>query len=324
LESFTSAEVLEGENAYGCEECTRREVARLTEERRLALGRTTKCDMASNVSGHGPECGALSCCIESGADKTPSCSLDNALRPVLHASDQLQEHMPSSQVVGGRSHTHELLSSSPVTSRESSVGGRSELDSCSARSEDSDKEDDERQRKMPEVKIPTIRSRAEKLFLIKDAPRALIIHLKRFTQVGFRGGLRKISGHVDFPMELDLSPFVESTHQQGSSLTAVSPATVNPIYLPSKESKSEGLGRQRNTVADRKAVKDEFTYRLTGVCVHGGSLHGGHYTAYVRESVNRDCPGGWFHCSDSSVTRVTEEEVLASEAFLLFYERLHF
>jgi ubiquitin C-terminal hydrolase len=31
----------------------------------------------------------------------------------------------------------------------------------------------------------------------------------------------------------------------------------------------------------------------------------------------------WYHCSDSYVHRVTEKDVLAAQAYMLFYERIY-
>ncbi|XP_015120858.1 ubiquitin carboxyl-terminal hydrolase 45 [Diachasma alloeum] len=101
-------------------------------------------------------------------------------------------------------------------------------------------------------------------------------------------------------------------------------------------------------------------YSLYGVVEHSGTLHGGHYVAYVkarqpldasdprwaflpkagandveqensRESARIDevnaekvqpPPGRWYHVSDSRVMEVDEASVLKSEAYLLFYERI--
>ncbi|KAK4425241.1 Ubiquitin carboxyl-terminal hydrolase 2 [Sesamum alatum] len=65
--------------------------------------------------------------------------------------------------------------------------------------------------------------------------------------------------------------------------------------------------------------KDTFIYRLVGVVEHSGSMRGGHYVAYVRGSKNSgDCV--WYHASDAYVREASLEEVLRSEAYVLFYE----
>ena len=54
-------------------------------------------------------------------------------------------------------------------------------------------------------------------------------------------------------------------------------------------------------------------YDLSTVVVHIGKLDGGHYICYCK----RD--GQWFKFNDSKVTLATEAQVLAAEAYLLFY-----
>ena len=50
--------------------------------------------------------------------------------------------------------------------------------------------------------------------------------------------------------------------------------------------------------------------------MHGGSLSGGHYTAYVRHD------GQWFFVSDSTVKRASfERDVCRAEVYMLFYDR---
>ncbi|CAL1379969.1 unnamed protein product [Linum trigynum] len=74
-------------------------------------------------------------------------------------------------------------------------------------------------------------------------------------------------------------------------------------------------------------------YRLVSVVEHFGRPGGGHYTVYRSarcnspeecSSRNQDKPSHlhWFCISDSQVSIVSEEDVLAAEATLLFYERI--
>ena len=55
-------------------------------------------------------------------------------------------------------------------------------------------------------------------------------------------------------------------------------------------------------------------YRLYAVVVHSGVLEGGHYVAYVKRR------GTWYLCDDASVEPVSQERVLAAQAFMLFYD----
>ena len=100
--------------------------------------------------------------------------------------------------------------------------------------------------------------------------------------------------------------------------------------------------------------QSKVLYSLYGVVEHSGSMHGGHYIAYVKvrsklEKENYrwqflpknqasergansssigaqavpDAPfGKWYYVSDSYVTEVKESKVLNAHAYLLFYERI--
>ncbi|XP_072991726.1 ubiquitin carboxyl-terminal hydrolase 2-like [Typha latifolia] len=128
---------------------------------------------------------------------------------------------------------------------------------------------------------------AMKRFLISKAPPILTIHLKRFSQDA-RGRLTKLKGHVNFQEMLDIRPFVDP----------------------------------------RCREKEKYTYRLIGVVEHSGSMGGGHYVAYVRGERIRGraqkaiSSPSWFYASDSHVREVSLSEVLKSEAYILFYERV--
>lgn len=61
----------------------------------------------------------------------------------------------------------------------------------------------------------------------------------------------------------------------------------------------------------------DYQYDLYAVCNHHGGMHGGHYTAYCRNSVD----GQWYSYDDSSVDLVPEEEVCTRGAYILFYQR---
>ena len=74
-------------------------------------------------------------------------------------------------------------------------------------------------------------------------------------------------------------------------------------------------------------------YRLAAVVVHSGTMSGGHYVAYVRYGALEPfahgsglllppCGAQWAYASDSSVSHASLADVLACEAYMLFYERV--
>lgn len=59
-------------------------------------------------------------------------------------------------------------------------------------------------------------------------------------------------------------------------------------------------------------------YELYGAVQHNGSLRGGHYTCYVKKESSN-----WYYMSDTHFRAVNEQQALSSDAYLLFYKRIH-
>ncbi|XP_066443851.1 ubiquitin carboxyl-terminal hydrolase 43 isoform X2 [Eleutherodactylus coqui] len=127
-------------------------------------------------------------------------------------------------------------------------------------------------------------------------PDILIIHLKRFRQVS--GRRNKLSTLVKFPLGgLDMAPHVVK-RGQGSKRPGQWSSWKQPPY------------QMDNGHMD-------VLYDLYAVCNHHGSLQGGHYTAYCRNSVD----ARWYSYDDSSVEHVLDDEVCTRGAYLLFYQK---
>ncbi|XP_067570568.1 ubiquitin carboxyl-terminal hydrolase 43 isoform X1 [Pseudorca crassidens] len=129
-------------------------------------------------------------------------------------------------------------------------------------------------------------------------PDILIIHLKRFCQVGERRN--KLSTLVKFPLAgLDMAPHVaqRSTGPKASP-GPWPPSWKQPACLPT-------------------SYPPDFLYDLYAVCNHHGSLQGGHYTAYCRNSLD----GQWYSYDDSTVEPLLEDEVNTRGAYILFYQK---
>nr|CAD7406373.1 unnamed protein product [Timema cristinae] len=181
-----------------------------------------------------------------------------------------------------------------------------------------------------------------KQLLVSWPPGVLILHLKRF-QV-FRSMFRKISCQVNFPLVLDIAPICSSK-------------AARKLQVLERLDKDESVQKMSLELGDCPTIRPGQTqvlYSLYGVVEHSGGLHGGHYVAYVkvRAPITPDDPrwsflppnlnglnnivqlgqdaelpeppaGRWFHVSDSRVNEVSEERVLKSPAYLLFYERIY-
>ncbi|KAJ7046714.1 hypothetical protein C8F04DRAFT_1307881 [Mycena alexandri] len=107
---------------------------------------------------------------------------------------------------------------------------------------------------------------AKKGIIFESFPPVLHLQLKRFEYDMQRDAMVKVNDRHEFPFEIDLGEFLDSN-------------------------------------ADRS---QPWVYKLHGVLVHSGDLHGGHYFALIKP--DRDTR--WLKYDDDRVTPVTDKEVL--------------
>ncbi|XP_043349371.1 ubiquitin carboxyl-terminal hydrolase 31 isoform X2 [Dermochelys coriacea] len=108
----------------------------------------------------------------------------------------------------------------------------------------------------------------------------------------------KLQNMVKFPLTgLDMTPHVVKRSQSSWSL----PSHWSPWRRP------YGLGRD----------PEDYVYDLYAVCNHHGTMQGGHYTAYCKNSVD----GLWYCFDDTDVQQLAENEVCKQTAYILFYQR---
>ncbi|XP_045055090.2 ubiquitin carboxyl-terminal hydrolase 43 isoform X2 [Desmodus rotundus] len=123
-------------------------------------------------------------------------------------------------------------------------------------------------------------------------PDILIIHLKRFCQVGERRN--KLSTLVKFPLcSLNMAPHVAQRSAGAKPAPGPWPAWKQPACLPTN-------------------YPLDFLYDLYAVCNHHGSLQ-----AYCRNSLD----GQWYSYDDSTVESLLEDEVITRGAYILFYQK---
>lgn len=107
---------------------------------------------------------------------------------------------------------------------------------------------------------------ARKGVIFKSFPPVLHLQLRRFEYDVEKDALVKINDRHEFPFEIDLGEFLDES-------------------------------------ADRS---QSHVYKLHGVLVHSGDLHGGHYFALIKPEKD----GRWYKFDDDRVTPVTDKEVL--------------
>ena len=59
---------------------------------------------------------------------------------------------------------------------------------------------------------------------------------------------------------------------------------------------------------------NKYIYDLYGICNHHGESGGGHYTSYVKNP-----NGKWYWFNDSSVSEISEDKIITSDAYCIFY-----
>ena len=132
-----------------------------------------------------------------------------------------------------------------------------------------------------------------KQITIDRLPNVLTLHVKRFDAVNDR----KISDPIEFPgTSLDMAPYLSSCRVRQSS----------------------GPHAAQGDAMGSAPARPKILYDLTAVVNHSGSMSQGHYTAFVVEG------GQWFRCDDTQVSPATEQEVLQSEGYMLFFIRRRF
>lgn len=108
---------------------------------------------------------------------------------------------------------------------------------------------------------------AKKGVIFQSFPPVLHLQLKRFEYDFMRDINVKINDRYEFPLDIDLKPFIEANTPESD---------------------------------------ENWTYKLHGVLVHSGDVHGGHYFVLIKPEPD----GKWFKLDDDRVIPVLEKEVL--------------
>lgn len=93
---------------------------------------------------------------------------------------------------------------------------------------------------------------------------------------------------------------------------------------PSSPATSQAASVQAD-INHNSPKSQDYTYKLTAVVTHLGDVFSGHFVTYRRFPNAK--PGEkysprWLCVSDHAVKEVSFDEVMSTEAYMLFYERL--
>jgi ubiquitin carboxyl-terminal hydrolase 4/11/15 len=125
---------------------------------------------------------------------------------------------------------------------------------------------------------------ASKKFNIWIPPKIMIIQIKRFIHNFSPNGYsaHKLNNKIEYPInDFDITPYVSIC--------------------------SKNINKNNNN----------FKYDLISVSNHIGNMNGGHYYSFVKSLID----GNWYCNDDDNVTLMKEEDLVTSNAYLLFYKQ---
>lgn len=165
---------------------------------------------------------------------------------------------------------------------------------------------------------------AKKLTFAK-LPQLLCFHVQRLVWLN-NGMLMKRSEHVVFPEYLCLDEYVymgrkpKSSHVN-PSLGLVGGKVEKPLGTLNNESITSLVGDVLTESGSTNLIVPKYRYRLNAVIVHLGDALSGHFITYRRGGAPDDS-NSWYYTSDANVRSVSLRDVLASTAYMVFYERI--
>jgi ubiquitin C-terminal hydrolase len=154
------------------------------------------------------------------------------------------------------------------------------------------------------------RTRTKKQHTFAKLPRILCLHLKRFDAARNR----KIDDFVSFPARgLNMGGFLPQWREV-SRVPREEPTCDDPMSGGSSSRTTNN--NDTNGISNNNADTTPLVYYdLFGTVNHIGSMSSGHYVSNVKVDDT------WYHCNDQHVSRSTEDLVLKSSAYMLFYVR---
>ncbi|WIA11818.1 hypothetical protein OEZ85_011908 [Tetradesmus obliquus] len=171
------------------------------------------------------------------------------------------------------------------------------------------------------------RQAALKQMSIRRLPLVLCFHVKRFEHGGGTQRPKKLDVPMRFPLQgLDMAPFTTSEvlRSRAGGSRCSSSACAADDAAAGNAAAAAGSGEPPDTqqqAAEQSAAaagqpvsfQQQGLYELFGVVSHNGDMASGHYVSYVK------CEGSWYLVNDPWVVAVSEADVAAVQAYMLFY-----
>ncbi len=150
-------------------------------------------------------------------------------------------------------------------------------------------------------------------------PDVLLVCLKRFSTVD-HVNYSKNNNPVDYPLlGLDMTQYMApSARAAHAAMVMKYEALPN---MPPLNTRAGELAFQELVAAEPQLhgypMHSNYEYDLVAVSLHGGTLTGGHYTAYARNFLN----GKWYNFDDTHTNEISLDSVQHNGAYVLVYQR---
>uniref|UniRef100_H3DEL6 Ubiquitin carboxyl-terminal hydrolase 30 n=1 Tax=Tetraodon nigroviridis TaxID=99883 RepID=H3DEL6_TETNG len=187
------------------------------------------------------------------------------------------------------------------------------------------------------------RSTIVKQLKLGKLPQCLCIHLQRLTWSS--EGTLKRQEHVQFSEYLSMDSYKHNASTGRRTRHAPNPTqTENLGGSAGKQTITTGDHQNNNFFSNGTCSSvffhspgvnpqlslaydcspSQYLFQLTAVLVHHGDMHSGHFVTYRRSPSppHLAFSSQWLWVSDDSVRKASLQEVLSSNAYMLFYERV--
>ncbi|KAF6729697.1 Ubiquitin carboxyl-terminal hydrolase 30 [Oryzias melastigma] len=179
-------------------------------------------------------------------------------------------------------------------------------------------------------------------------PQCLCIHLQRLMWSN-EGSPIKRQEHVQFSEYLSMDRYKHDSSTPRTQKVRCAPKTIKAESFDDSIEKPTANGTEHHnnnkpftngtcsSMFLHSGVKNpfgltydyssaEYLFQLVAVLVHLGDMHSGHFVTYRRCPSSSRCSSNfssqWLWVSDDSVRKASLQEVLSSNAYMLFYERV--
>ncbi|CAF1004126.1 unnamed protein product, partial [Didymodactylos carnosus] len=127
--------------------------------------------------------------------------------------------------------------------------------------------------------------RAEKRVCFRKLPKILCLNTMRYTFNMVTMQREKVNTHFSFPMQLDMSGYMEKNLIDPNKLVADDDE--NSSNDDSIQNESMNMSTTTTTNKSVNEGSESSLFELIGVTVHTGTAEGGHYYSFIRDRVKR-------------------------------------